>query len=616
MSIRSKLLLAFGVVCLLSAGAALYSIRHVSALGSLVTQLYDGPLMAVSYARSAQVNFTQARHAVEEAIVLQEPMTSDRIASIEKSMEQFVSDMAVVQERMGESAQSNDAIKAILDSSNSWYRMGMAHLKPPSAGVRELVAPQNILKEGRAISTAIEGLVESASAYGFNFRSDADAAAESVKSNLVMLAAATVLIGLIFAFGSAYSMVRPLRKLTASMKELGDGNFDIVLPGIGRGDEIGAIAGAVEAFKIKAQAKAAEDAQRQLDEMTEREQRESAERKRVGAERRKHAEAQAKVIEVLANGLRQLSSGDLTVRLDDGLPEDYQQIKDDFNQTATQLEQTIAAIVTATREVTNASSEIASSTTDLSQRTEMQAASLERTAASLEEIATTVRSNAQNAQMANQSAGGMRSVAERGGTVVGETVQAMARIEQSSHKIADIITVIDEIARQTNLLALNAAVEAARAGEAGRGFAVVAAEVRSLAQRSAQAAKDIHGLITNSNGLVKEGVDLVNKTGVSLNEIMQSIKQVSDIVSGIATASAEQATGIEQVNKSLVEMDEVTQQNSAVVEENAATAKLLEQQAKTMDELVAVFRISADGPAPVVAPKHPTGMHKARALAA
>ncbi len=155
----------------------------------------------------------------------------------------------------------------------------MAHLKPPSAGVRELVAPQIILKEGRAVSAAIEGLVESASAYGFNFRTDADAAAESVKSQLVMLAAATVLIGLIFAFGSAYSMVRPLRKLTASMKELGEGNFDIVLPGIGRRDEIGAIAGAVESFKIKAQAKAEEDAQRQLDEMSEREQREASERR-------------------------------------------------------------------------------------------------------------------------------------------------------------------------------------------------------------------------------------------------------------------------------------------------------------------------------------------------
>ncbi len=293
MSIRSKLLLAFGVVCLLSAGAALYSIRQVSALSSLVTQLYDGPLMAVSYARSAHVNFTQARSAVEEAIVMQEPMTAERIASIEKSMQQFVSDMAVVQERMGEAARAGDSIKKILDAANTWFRMGMAHLKPPSTGLRELAPPQAIVKEGRAVSAAIEALVENASAYGFNFRSDADTAVESVKSHLVVLAAATVLIGLIFAFGSAYSLTRPLRALTAGMKELGEGNFAIKLPGVGRRDEIGAIAGAVEAFKIKAEARAAEDAQRQLDEMAEQEQREVAERRRIEDERRSHAEAQS-----------------------------------------------------------------------------------------------------------------------------------------------------------------------------------------------------------------------------------------------------------------------------------------------------------------------------------
>ena len=172
-----------------------------------------------------------------------------------------------------------------------------------------------------------------------------------------------------------------------------------------------------------------------------------------------------------------------------------------------------------------------------------------------------------------------------------EAVKAMSRIEESSRKISDIIGVIDEIARQTNLLALNAAVEAARAGEAGRGFAVVASEVRSLAQRSSQAAKDIKDLIINSSGQVKEGVELVNRAGTSLNEIVDSIKKVADIVSDIATASAEQATGIEQVNKALTQMDEVTQQNSALVEENAATAKTLEHQAKAMDERVAFFRI-------------------------
>ena len=252
----------------------------------------------------------------------------------------------------------------------------------------------------------------------------------------------------------------------------------------------------------------------------------------------------------------------------------------------------VAKIMSASSEVSNASSEISMSTTDLSQRTEEQAASLEQTSASMEEMSATVKKNAENAHQANQSAGTTREVADRGGQVVAKAVEAMARIEESSRKISDIIGVIDEIARQTNLLALNAAVEAARAGEAGRGFAVVASEVRSLAQRSSQAAKDIKGLITNSNDQVKEGVDLVNKAGSALTEIVDSIKKVAAIISDIASASAEQAAGIEQVNKALTQMDEVTQQNSALVEENAATAKTLEHQSKAMHDEVSVFRVN------------------------
>jgi methyl-accepting chemotaxis protein len=209
----------------------------------------------------------------------------------------------------------------------------------------------------------------------------------------------------------------------------------------------------------------------------------------------------------------------------------------------------------------------------------------------MEEISATVKKNAENAQAANQFTNGTREVADRGGQVVAKAVEAMARIEDSSRKISDIIGVIDEIARQTNLLALNAAVEAARAGEAGRGFAVVASEVRSLAQRSSQAAKDIKDLITNSNGQVKDGVDLVNKAGASLTEIVESIKKVAEIVSDIALASGEQSTGIDQVNTALSQMDEVTQQNSALVEQNAAAAKALEQQSQGMDQQVSFFRI-------------------------
>ena len=254
---------------------------------------------------------------------------------------------------------------------------------------------------------------------------------------------------------------------------------------------------------------------------------------------------------------------------------------------------TIIEIKGSAHEVTNASAEIATSTTDLSQRTEEQAASLEETTAAMQEIAATVRKNAESAREATQSASAARGVADRGGEVAGSAVKAMQRIEVSSRKIVDIIGVIDEIARQTNLLALNAAVEAARAGEAGRGFAVVASEVRSLAQRSSQAAKDITQLITTSSTQVEEGVGLVNQAGTALNEIVASIRTVTEIVSSIATASAEQATGLDEINRALAQMDEVTQHNTALVEENAATAKTLEQQAKSMDVQVAFFQVDA-----------------------
>jgi methyl-accepting chemotaxis protein len=268
-------------------------------------------------------------------------------------------------------------------------------------------------------------------------------------------------------------------------------------------------------------------------------------------------------------------------------------LKDNANAMAARLSETLAEIKAVATEVSSAAAEISAATTDLSQRTEEQAAGLDQTSTSMGQISATVKDNAQNAQQANQFTANARTVADRGGAVVSQSVEAMSRIEESSRKISDIIGVIDEIARQTNLLALNAAVEAARAGDAGRGFAVVASEVRSLAQRSSQAAKDIKELITNSSGQVTEGVRLVNEAGKSLDEIVESIKTVADIVAGIATTSADQATNLDQVNKALTQIDEITQQNSALVEENAATAKSLEQQSARMDERLSYFRSGA-----------------------
>ena len=304
----------------------------------------------------------------------------------------------------------------------------------------------------------------------------------------------------------------------------------------------------------------------------------------------------AKPITALVAPLETIASGNFSIEVPGlGRKDEVGQIADAVQLMAEKVSSTISAIKSSGREVTNASAEISTSTTDLSQRTEEQAAGLEETSAAMEELSATVRKNSENAQMANTDANQTRDVANRGGQIVAKAVDAMAKIEESSRKISDIIGVIDEIARQTNLLALNAAVEAARAGDAGRGFAVVASEVRSLAQRSSQAAKDIKDLITNSNGQVKDGVELVNKAGESLTEIVESINKVAAVVSDIANASIEQATGIEQINKALTQMDEVTQQNSALVEENAATAKTLEFQAKAMDEQVAFFQIGGAG---------------------
>jgi methyl-accepting chemotaxis protein-1 (serine sensor receptor) len=292
---------------------------------------------------------------------------------------------------------------------------------------------------------------------------------------------------------------------------------------------------------------------------------------------------------------RAVAEGDLTQRIEVHSTDEVGQLMQALKDMNDNLVNIVGQVRTGTDTIATASSQIAAGNLDLSSRTEQQASSLEETASSMEELTSTVKQNAENARQANQLVRSTSDVAVKGGQVVGQVVDTMASIKDSSRKIADIIGVIDSIAFQTNILALNAAVEAARAGEQGRGFAVVASEVRNLAQRSAGAAKEIKSLIEDSVSQVDEGGKLVDEAGKTMGEIVTSVKRVTDIMSEIAAASQEQSAGIEQVNQAISQMDDVTQQNAALVEEAAAASESLQSQAVNLAEVVSVFKLDGMG---------------------
>ena len=294
----------------------------------------------------------------------------------------------------------------------------------------------------------------------------------------------------------------------------------------------------------------------------------------------------------LADGLSRLATKDLTASLS-GFPADYKKLETDFNASASALRDANNVISENANVILTGAGEVSAAAQELARRTEQQAASLEETAASIDEITATGKKAAEGAHSARSLVATATSDAERTGEVVRKTVGAIGNVEKSSQQISQIISVIDEIAFQTNLLALNAGVEAARAGEAGRGFAVVASEVRALAQRSADAAREIKALITTSTDHVKEGVDLVAEAGQSVERILLQIKQINDVVTDIASGAQEQATGLQQVNTAINQMDQATQQNAAMVEESTAASQSLTNEAQALAALTAAFNVGA-----------------------
>ena len=451
------------------------------------------------------------------------------------------------------------------------------------AGVDPLVA--SLSKDMRAFN-------EAQSADDDARGDELSAAANATVVTNAVLALLGVGLSLALAYWIAGMKIsRPLNRLSDGMRRLAEGDLGVEIAGQDRRDEVGGMAAAVQVFKtnaLKAREMEADAARLR----TEAE----AQRAESEAERRRNEQELALVVTALAESLGRLARGDLTSRIEAEFSGQYGQIRSDYNAAVDSLREAMSAISAATGQMKGGSEEIAQAADDLSRRTEQQAASLEETAAALDEITATVRKSAENARSASQAASETRGAAERSGAVMDDAVSAMASIEDSAGKMGQIIGVIDEIAFQTNLLALNAGVEAARAGDAGKGFAVVASEVRALAQRSAEAAKEISALIANSSDQVARGVRLVGETGEALGGIVRRVADIDALISEIAESAQEQSSGLGQVNTAVNQMDQVTQQNAAMVEQTTAAAANLRTEAIQLSAHVGRFSLGG-GPA-------------------
>ena len=587
-TIRSKVKFAglvMVVLCALGSGA-----------GLLIAGFLSG-----SMADSARIAQVMRNHM--QADMMHDALRSDVLAAMLAAQSGQADDLAGIRSDLGEHAASFraaiDANKTLATYPATVSALNNARepLQQYIASAEELVslagtdpaAAGAALPRFKASFVALEGRMETISEQiestllATKSRADWLAGGSIVVMILVILLSVGLSLGLIRA--SMRTVVGPIGVLDDEMAALARGRTDVELTSSGRADEIGAVGRSVVALQALIVERARADAEAQAA------QRSLAEQAQLAV-----AEQQSLVVAAMAEGMDHLMRGDLTHRIAGRFPEGYEQLKDDFNAAVARLEETLISVDGNASVIRSGAHEMSDATDDLSRRTEQQAASLEETAAALEEITATVNRSAEGARKASHVVGEACGDAETSGLVVGQAVEAMDAIHASSTQMGQIISVIDEIAFQTNLLALNAGVEAARAGDAGRGFAVVASEVRALAQRSAEAAKEINTLISNSGRQVSLGVELVRQAGENVDKIASRVIHVGALIAEMSAASQEQAVALGEINTAIGQMDQVTQQNAAMVEQTTAASHALAQETQALSQSVGRFSLSARSP--------------------
>jgi methyl-accepting chemotaxis protein len=558
-----------------------------------------GARTAIDLVTAAEFKLARQENSYRGYLLTGDEYYLERLTAHRDGFHKALDDLAASQKGRANEADMVARIGDARTAMNAWHTdivdVGLAHYQDP---INRFKAVEMIGRSGTAdaymetIETKLTTLVEEERAELGDVAGMREEATWLTEAALVGGVAVAVLISVALGWLLSRMIATPVDALTGVMGRLASGDNSVEIPAVERKDEVGEMARAVLVFKEAAIEKIRLEA-----ETGEARSAAEVQRSRSEAEKAHEAEEDHTAISNLAAGLSALASGDLTFRITAPFAAKTQKLKDDFNRTAETLQETMVTITSAIDGMRTGTGEISQAADDLSRRTEQQAASLEETAAALDQITATVKKTAEGAHQASDVTGQARIGAEKSGAVVREAVAAMAQIEKSSQQIGQIIGVIDEIAFQTNLLALNAGVEAARAGEAGKGFAVVAQEVRALAQRSAEAAKEIKDLISTSTQQVDQGVDLVGQTGSALEKIVAQVAEITGLVTEIAASAREQSTGLSEVNSAVNQMDQVTQQNAAMVEESTAASHSLAQEADDLARLVSKFKVGQGEPA-------------------